>query len=131
MIDIFVFDKSEPSNCEAWKKLPSFFQEYITAKHENLRNYVFQLTKNTPYKPLFTSGFRSVRVNKMCGGVQDSLHIFGLAVDFVLVDKFNRIVSASKYKDIFLNFFNVLDNHSDFTLIVERTHFHLQYNRKK
>lgn len=129
MQDIFVYDNQEPSNCEAWKNLPSFFQDYITAKHENLRNYVYNLFRQVNLVPFFTSGFRSVAVNKKVGGVSDSMHLYGLAVDFTLQDKFRRFVDKSKYKEILDSLNHLLSD--DYTIIVEKTHYHCQFNRKK
>lgn len=126
--DIYVFDCSEPSNCEAFKRLPAFFQQYITDKHCELRNYVYSITKNTKYKPLFTSGFRSYSVNKKIGGVSDSLHLFGLAIDFVLISNFgNSLISATLYKDLLQN----INIDSKYQIIFENTHVHLQFNRRK
>lgn len=126
--DIYVYDDSEPSNCEAFKRLPSLFQQYITDKHCELRNYVYSITKNTKYKPLFTSGFRSPAVNKKVGGVSDSLHLYGLAIDFVLMSNLgNTLISATLYKDLFKN--TEIDN--KYQIIFEKTHVHLQFNRKR
>lgn len=128
--DIFVYDSNEVSNTEAFRRLPSFYQEYITAKHVTLRNYVFSSLKNSDYKPVFTSGFRSYSVNKYYKGVEDSLHLHGLAVDFILLDKFDNIVSTTLYNDIKQKYFISNNDFSkDFTLIVENSHFHLQYKR--
>lgn len=126
--DIYVYDDSEPSNCEAFKRLPSFYQQYITDKHCELRNYVFSVFKNTKYKPLFTSGFRSSAVNKKVGGVSDSLHLYGLAIDFVLMSNLgNTLISATLYKDLLKNI--EIDN--KYQIIFEKTHVHLQFNRKR
>lgn len=42
-----------------------------------------------------TSGFRSIKTNSRCGGVVDSLHLFGCAVDFakqgIFKDKFVKV----------------------------------------
>lgn len=126
--DIYVYDNSEPSNCEAFKRLPSFYQQYITDKHCELRNYVISILKNTKYNPLFTSGFRSLAVNKKVGGVSDSLHLYGLAIDFVLMSNLgNSLISATLYKDLLKNI--EIDN--KYQIIFEKTHVHLQFSRKR
>lgn len=123
--DIFVYDDSEPSNCEAFKRLPVFFQEYITAKHADLRNFAFHILEKIGYKPIFTSGFRSVLVNKNVGGVSDSLHIHGLAVDLILIDIYNNLVDTRLYSDIVKR----LGPSDEFQFIPEKTHIHLQFTR--
>lgn len=126
--DVFVFDSNEPSNCECWKRLPSFFQDYITTKHNVLRSYVSQLLEKIKLKPVFVSGFRSVAVNKACGGVSDSMHLYGLAVDFIPVDNFNNICLDESQNNLLE--LNQQNKFQDFTLIYENTHYHLQFNRK-
>lgn len=37
-----------------------------------------------------TSGFRSIQTNNRCGGVADSLHLFGCAVDFAKIGRFKN-----------------------------------------
>lgn len=135
--DVYVYDHSEPSNCEAWKRLPLDFQEYITSKHNYLRNIVFECLENSKYNPIFTSGFRSHAVNKSVGGVSDSLHLYGLAVDFILVDKmWGNDISPVMYPEIarvcfsdLIRITNLMPNQIPVTLIVEKTHFHLQLER--
>ena len=80
----------------------------------------------------FTSGFRSISINRQYGGVQDSLHLHGLAIDFVLVDKYKNIVPCKSYKRIFREFlkdFYEKELSDKYTLIPENTHFHLQFKR--
>lgn len=123
--DIFIYDDSEPSNCEAFKRLPSFFQDYITAKHADLRNFAIHILDKYGYKPIFTSGFRSVAVNKKVGGVSDSLHIHGLAVDIILIDKFNNLIFCENYPEIVKK----IGSFDEFQFIPEKTHIHLQFIR--
>lgn len=121
--DVFMYDDDEPSNCEAWKRLPSFYQSYLVEKHTELREYVSK--KLTNYKFLVTSGFRSFSVNKNAGGVSDSLHLHGLAIDIIVLDKYNNILS-DQYESI-----KNLLNSDKYTCINEKTHLHLQFNRRK
>lgn len=130
--DIFIFDDSEPSNCEAWKRLPCFFQDFIATKHVLLRDAVFALCKPLKIKPIFTSGFRSQAVNKACGGVADSLHLCGLAVDFIIATEFNTLIS----KDLYIKYLNAFKDYpdnmrilQDFVLLAEKTHFHFSFRR--
>lgn len=129
--DIYVYDKSNPSNCEAWKRLPSFFQDFICTKHSVLVNLAKRLCDRTIYYAKITSGFRSPYINKLYGGSTDSLHLHGLAVDFVLVKKFGDIVvDNSQDMQKFYNDIKKDYKLEGFTLINEKTHFHLQYDRK-
>lgn len=123
--DVFIYDDSEPSNCEAFKRLPPFFQDYITSKHADLRNFAIHVLDKYGYKPIFTSGFRSVAVNKKVGGVSDSLHIHGLAVDLILIDIYNNLCDTKLYPDIVKR----LGLFDDFQFIPEKTHIHLQFRR--
>lgn len=125
MKDVFVYDSSEPSNCEAFKRLPAFFQDYITDLHMQLRNEAYRILPKE-FKPIFTSGFRSIAVNKAVGGVSDSLHVHGLAVDFVLENRWKQLIPANSYKELVKSFSHVRD---EFTLIIENSHFHLQFKR--
>lgn len=129
--DVYVFDNSEPSNCEAFKNLPAFFQAFITDKHNDLRNVAINILEDTKFKPLFTSGFRSFSVNKKVGGTVQSLHLHGLAVDFVVMTKFGETIIDTKNVEKLVNDkFKLLKNKYAYTLITEKSHFHLQFNRK-
>ena len=47
--------------------------------------YVLQPLREKLGKPMvITSGFRSVKVNELVGGVDNSQHLYGQAVDFVV-----------------------------------------------
>ncbi len=49
--------------------------------------YVLQPVRDLIKKPMIiTSGFRSVEVNKLVGGVGNSQHLYGQAADFVVND---------------------------------------------
>ena len=49
--------------------------------------YVLQPIREVLKKPMIiTSGFRSVEVNKLVGGVGNSQHLYGQAADFVVND---------------------------------------------
>lgn len=130
--DIFVYDSDEPSNCETFKRLPAFYQDYICDKHNTLRNVVYMLCRSVNVKPVFTSGFRSFAVNKKVGGVSDSLHLYGLAVDFIILSAKNVIISTDEYKN-YAQEFKKYDTKNfifnDYTLIVEKSHFHFSFKR--
>ena len=123
--DIFIYDTDEPSNCEVWKRLPIFLQDFITTKHIILRNVVFDFLKPSGLKPVFTSGFRSPVVNKNVGGVSDSLHLHGLALDFIPLSQCNVIKLDKNLEEQFKKL-PIKDN---YTLIFENTHYHIQFKR--
>lgn len=136
---ILVYDRSEPSNAEAFKRLPAFYQCFITDKINFLKAIVYEaFSGNCKYRPIFTSGFRSYSVNKACGGVSDSLHLFGLAVDFVLVGKdWGEDIKPSLYYDICKDIFqpvirvhNMQHEDNRVQQIIEKTHIHFQYDRR-
>lgn len=128
--DIFVFDNSEPSNCESFKNLPSFFQDYITQKHSVLVKVATKLCENQSFKPLITSGYRSPSVNKKVGGVSNSLHLHGLAIDFICVTRLGDVpLKCSNVKEKLISAFNKDFENDLFTLIYEKNHFHLQFKR--
>lgn len=120
---IFVFDSSEPSNCQAFHRLPSMFQDFITEKHCSLVNYAKSTLEPLSLRPIITSGFRSATVNKANKGVVDSLHLHGLAIDFVPINKYNTICLDKSLIEYFKN--------DLFTILFENSHFHLQFNRKR
>lgn len=90
------------------------------------------LCRLTNVKPIFTSGFRSFAVNKKVGGVSDSLHLYGLAVDFIILNSKNVIISTDEYKN-YAQEFKKYDTKNfifnDYTLIVEKSHFHFSFKR--
>lgn len=113
-MSVFVYDDSESSNIEAFKRLPVFFQEYITSKHALLRNKIVHACRMQDKKFRFTSGFRSHEVNAKVGGVEDSLHLFGLAIDFV-----SEGFDCEKANKLW----------NDATFINEKSHIHCQFKR--
>lgn len=119
----FLYDSSEPSNCEAFKRLPVFFQDYIaqyqTIMQIQIKNALEDNTKNV----IFTSAFRSPHVNNQCGGVSDSLHLHGLACDFVFEKKFGKIRYIEKLKYISRSLTE------SFQIFFEKNHYHCQYIR--
>ena len=127
---MYVYDNSEPSNCEAWKRLPSFYQEFITNMHNDLVNCAVDIFKDK-YCVEVTSGFRSPAVNKRVGGVADSLHLHGLAIDFILLKKDRWLSKVDLTMTIDREFLSKLNyDKNRYTLIFETNHFHLQFNRK-
>lgn len=125
---INVYDEREPQNIEAFRRLPVFFQAYITQRIYELKNIIFGILQNTEYYPVFTSGFRSPEVNKKVGGVSDSLHLHGLAVDFVLKRTDKKSITLEEEQNICsLLKFNI-DN-DKYYLLKEKSHYHFQYKR--
>lgn len=128
--NIFVFDDSEPSNSEAFKNLPSFFQDFITQKHSVLVKVATKLCENQSFKPVITSGFRSVFVNKKVNGVSNSLHLHGLAIDFICVTRLGDVpIKCENVKSKIQANFDKYFETDLFTLICEKSHFHLQFKR--
>lgn len=111
---MFVYDDTEQDNITAFRRLPVFFQEYITGKHAVLRNKIVSACRQQNKQFKFTSGFRSPAVNAKVGGVVDSLHLHGLAVDFV---------SAGFDCDVANKLFD------DIVFINEKNHIHCQFKR--
>lgn len=74
-------------NKKAWDKLPTVLK-YFIASHQRMiwdkvYRKVLELYGENGCKDLVkTSGFRSHATNSRVGGVNDSLHLFGLAIDF-------------------------------------------------
>jgi hypothetical protein len=67
-------------NKQAFNRLPSFFQLFIKQTQAKIQKIVE--TENPGKRIVPTSGFRCHKVNDRWGGVDDSLHLFGLARDF-------------------------------------------------
>lgn len=119
----FLLDSSEPSNSEAFKRLPDFFQDYIANLQTSMQLQIKKAFEDDIRNVVFTSAFRSPYINKQCGGVSDSLHLHGLAVDFVFEKKFGKIRYIEKLKHIPLS---ILDS---FEIFFEKTHYHCQFRR--
>lgn len=113
---MFVYDDSEPSNISAFKRLPVFFQDYITGRHCVLRNAIVSACRKQNLSFRFTSGFRSPEVNAKVGGVSDSLHLHGLAIDFV-AKGFDCDLANAQFDSSNIHFFD------------EKSHIHCQYER--
>ena len=79
----FPFDRKSVDNEVSWRKLPKWLQSSMQATIGKIVKWV---DKNNPGRFRFTSGFRSDLVNRSCGGVIGSKHLYGLAIDFVPVD---------------------------------------------
>lgn len=113
-MSVFVYDDSEPNNKQAFDRLPVFFQEFITSKHAQLRNRIVHCCRLQNCNFKFTSGFRSPTVNEKVGGVKDSLHLHGLAIDFV-----SKGFDCKKASAVF----------ADTEFFDEQTHIHCQFKR--
>lgn len=111
---MFVYDDKEPENIRCFKRLPVFFQEFITGRHASLRNKVVYACRQQGKQFKFTSGYRAPSVNQQIGGVIDSLHLYGLAIDFVS-DGFDCEIANKLFNDVLF--------------IDEKNHVHCQYRR--
>lgn len=74
-------------NKKAWDRLPNVLRYFISSTQKNLLDRIERKVKSVygenGVKDLVkTSGFRSFPTNSRCGGVVDSLHLFGCAIDF-------------------------------------------------
>lgn len=121
----FLYDFSEPSNCEAWKRLPCFFRDYIFGLQCSMQLQIKKALENESRLIKFTSAFRSPFVNKKCGGVSDSLHLHGLAVDFVFLKPLGKV--------IFIEKLSIIPKclTESFQIFFEKNHYHCQYIRGK
>lgn len=119
----FLYDSSEPSNCEAWKRLPLFFQDYITRLQCSMQLQIKKALENEFRLIKFTSAFRSPFINKKCGGVSDSLHLHGLAVDFVFLKPLGKVKFMEKLKEIPRSLTE------SFQIFYENNHYHCQFWR--
>ena len=125
---INVYDEREPQNVEAFRRLPVFYQVYITQRIYELKNHIFSILENTCYYPIFTSGFRSPEVNKKAGGVNDSLHLHGLAVDFIVKKADKKSLTLEEEQNISSLLKLNVDNNK-YYLLKEKSHYHFQYKR--
>lgn len=81
------------SNEKAWNRLPKVLQYFISSEHKilmsKIKNNVRSKFGEEGLKSLVkSSGFRSHFTNSRNGGVSDSLHLFGLAADFLKIGIF-------------------------------------------
>lgn len=82
-----VYDSDNQLNVDGWKRLPTVLRYFVTSQQKSLvdrvkREVVKKYGQNGLQDLVKTSGWRSVSANSGCGGVADSLHLFGCAVDF-------------------------------------------------
>lgn len=77
-----IFDSSG-GHKSAWDRLPASIKVAIEVYQQMLQR---EVDKRNPGRFRPTSGFRSDTGNRRCGGVVDSLHLWGSARDFVPVD---------------------------------------------
>lgn len=83
MLPIDTYDPANPRHGQIFAKLAPAIQVAISCYQEQIQREVD--TKNPGrFRP--TSGFRCASENARVGGVPDSLHIWGMARDFVPVD---------------------------------------------
>lgn len=84
-------------NKNAFDKLPVQLRYFIDSTQRQIVDRVKKKVEDLYGKDgirdlVKTSGFRSIKTNTRCGGVADSLHLFGCAVDFakkgIFKDKF-------------------------------------------
>ena len=85
--------------------------------------YVLQPLREKLGKPMIiTSGFRCAKLNKLVGGVSNSQHLWGQAVDFVVNGMTpEQVVEAVKNSDI--EFDQCLNEYNQWT--------HISYNKGK
>lgn len=74
-------------NKKGWDKLPTILKYFISSTQkmivDKVKRKVFENYGQGGLKDLVkTSGYRSFSTNTRVGGVSDSLHLFGCAVDF-------------------------------------------------
>ena len=77
-----VFDP-DGGHGHAWDRLPASIKVAVEVYQQMLQR---EIDKRNPGRFRPTSGFRSDSGNRSCGGVVDSLHLWGAARDFVPVD---------------------------------------------
>jgi len=82
-----------PSNNPLIQKASVIFTNLVFNKwfQDNLPNYSYKKT----------SDYRSPEHNKNVGGVSDSAHLYGLAVDFYITDKSGKFVGQAKQSELF------------------------------
>lgn len=82
-------------NKKAWDKFPKILKYFISSTQKMIydkieRNIVEHYGKDRLKDLVKTSGFRSIPTNNRVGGVVDSLHLFGCAIDFAKVGFFKN-----------------------------------------
>lgn len=94
--DIFdTFGNDGIDNKRGWDRLPTILKYFISSTQKNLyervKNKVQEKYGQDGIDSLVkTSGFRSIITNSRNGGVPDSLHLFGCAIDFAKVGIFKN-----------------------------------------
>lgn len=87
------FGRDGIDNKEAWNRLPNILRYFISSQQSSLyqrvkRKVVEKYGENGLKSLVKTSGYRSHAVNSRVGGVTDSLHLYGCAIDFGMVGIF-------------------------------------------
>lgn len=82
-------------NRKAWDRLPTILKYFISSTQKNIfdrvKNKVIEKYGQDGINSLVkTSGFRSFATNTRNGGVSDSLHLFGCAIDFAKIGIFKE-----------------------------------------
>lgn len=85
--------------------------------------------ENVPneYSYVKTSDYRSPEHNKSVGGVSNSAHLYGLAIDFYIVDKNGNFIGQAKQSEIFNKY--IKPNWPGFALD-EKDHIHINLDRE-
>lgn len=82
------------------------------------------------FKPVVTSAFRTEEKNREVGGVPDSAHLYGLALDFYLTDPdTGQFIGQERQSQAFNQFIKPYWPESGYALD-EETHIHLNLDRK-
>lgn len=81
------FDSSNQLNVDGWDKLPAVLKYFFGSQQNSIMDRVKREVRKRYGEDKLedlvkTSGWRSVSGNSSVGGVADSLHLFGCAVDF-------------------------------------------------
>lgn len=106
-------------NKKQWERLPLHLKYFIESTQkmimQKIKNKVLQDYGENGLKSLVkTSGFRSITTNSRVGGVADSLHLFGCAIDFARVGIFKE---------------NPIPTCCNLQCIEESNHWHVQLRR--
>ncbi len=98
MLNTDIYDKNGIDgidNEKAFNKLPVSLKFFISSTQKMIydkvsKNVELKYGKSGLKDLLKTSGFRSISVNSRVGGVVDSLHLYGCAIDFAKIGIFKN-----------------------------------------
>lgn len=93
MLNSEVFDKSNPQNVREWDRLPKIIKYFVDSNQKMIMDKIVRKVREkygeAGIKDLVkSSGWRSDSGNRLVGGVANSLHLYGGAVDFLKVGIF-------------------------------------------